>query len=106
MSASAEKPSWAASRPTAWRVIDKILSVEQRSIPIAVTSARARVWAAAKVELKLIRRSHGIGDAPRTVDVGLLIRATLPISVSWRCACSAGGDVDYSNRLADRRRGP
>ena len=43
-----------ASRPTAWRVIDKIMSVEQRTIPVAVTAARAGVWAAANVDLKLV----------------------------------------------------
>ena len=43
-----------ASRPTAWRVIDKILSIEQRTIPVAVTAARARVWAAANVDLKQV----------------------------------------------------
>ena len=43
-----------ASRPTAWRVVDKIMSVEQRTIPVAVTAARARVWAAANVDLKQV----------------------------------------------------
>ena len=43
-----------ASRPTAWRVVDKIVSVQQRTIPVAVTAARAMVWAAANVDLKQV----------------------------------------------------
>ena len=40
-----------ASRPTAWRVVQAVASVEQRAIVRAVAKARAKVWAAARLDL-------------------------------------------------------
>ena len=37
----------AASRPTAWRTVQAVASVEQRAIVRAVAAARAKVWTAA-----------------------------------------------------------
>ena len=51
-----------ASRPTAWRALDSITSLEQRTIPVAVAAARARVWAAANVAASRAFRAPG---APR-----------------------------------------
>ena len=40
-----------ASRPTAWRAVAAVASVEQRGIVSAVAQARAKVWAAAGLDL-------------------------------------------------------
>ena len=41
-----------ASRPTAWRAVQAVASVEQRGIVSAAAAARARVWAAAGLDLE------------------------------------------------------
>ena len=43
-----------ASRPTAWRAVQAVASVELRAIPAAVAAARARVWAAAGLDLAAV----------------------------------------------------
>lgn len=43
-----------ASRPTAWRAVQAVASVELRTIPVAVAAARARVWDAAGLDLDLV----------------------------------------------------
>ena len=40
-----------ASRPTAWRAVQAVASVEQRAIAAAIGQARAKVWAAAGLDL-------------------------------------------------------
>jgi hypothetical protein len=43
-----------ASRPTAWRAVSAVASVELRAIPVAVAAARDRVWAAAGLDLPVV----------------------------------------------------
>ena len=47
-----------ASRPTAWRAVQAVASVELRAIPRAVAAARERVWAAAGLDLTSIVTIH------------------------------------------------
>ncbi len=43
-----------ASRPTAWRAVQAVASVELRGIPRAVAAARERVWDAAGLDLDMV----------------------------------------------------